>query len=25
MPGRGYLVSDGAIDGVQLVLAEPVA
>ena len=25
MPGRGYLISDGAIDGVQLVLAEPVA
>ena len=25
MPGRGYLVSDGAVDGVQLVLAEPVA
>jgi len=25
MPGRGYLVSDGAIDGVQLVLTETVA
>ena len=25
MPGRGYLVSDGAIDGVQLVLAEAAA
>jgi S-DNA-T family DNA segregation ATPase FtsK/SpoIIIE len=25
MPGRGYLVSDGAIDGVQLVLAEALA
>jgi S-DNA-T family DNA segregation ATPase FtsK/SpoIIIE len=22
VPGRGYLVSDGALDGVQLVLAE---
>jgi S-DNA-T family DNA segregation ATPase FtsK/SpoIIIE len=25
MPGRGYLVSDGAIDGVQLALAEALA
>lgn len=25
LPGRGYLIADGAIDGVQLVLASPPA